>query len=102
MKRWKDWPCWLKGVVIADIIFIVQEIFFWTCMYGTQVSGCQGEPCGMVCILALPNILFFMQSSAIQIPWISNILTFNLINLVLYSIVGAIIGLMVGKIKSKK
>jgi len=98
---WKKLPYWLKGVIIAEIILLIQ--FFGLYLCGFLVNS-------MACLFFVPSMfiyniiglesldyelgLIFSQSLRPIIAW------FTLF--VMHFVVGAFIGWIIGRIKSKK
>ncbi len=95
---WKNWPCWLKGGVIGigiGILISILEIIYWyTCSNCSEVIG------WLTMFLALPLYIFFGDSS-INNFFIEFVIT-NLTIILDLFIIGTLIGLIVGKINSKK
>lgn len=81
---WKDWPAWLKGGLIGEVIGVVLHLLlnFGPLIIGTLTNNAQ--------IMSMSNI---------------NI-SYNVIRIIVYfiigSVFGALIGWIVGKIKEKK
>ena len=97
---WKDWPYWLRGgiivVLIPVIIFLIVLIFekISSSRDPTYYQGTHGTLAGYLLIaLGLPiNIIAPTLGEG----------TFIFLTAIMYFVIGAIIGLIVGKIKSKK
>ena len=88
---WKDWPYWIKGGVIGLGIFIVMFLL----SYIILMLGCMDRVIYLLSIksgIMFPTpcllVYFFFASYSIM-PFV-------------FIVIGAIIGLIVGKIKSKK
>ncbi len=78
---WKNWPYWLRGSIIFLIFPIIGLYGFTTCR-------------DMDCIIWLP-----FAGAAIFIEGTETL--FHAINFIFYLVLGAIIGWIYGKIKSK-
>jgi len=88
---WKDWPYWLKGGVIgliAGIIDIIAALAFQapTCEIGATCP--QQHIIGKIALL----LIYPLQILGKSIPTVITILIY-------FFIIGAIIGLIVGKVK---
>jgi len=109
---WKNWPYWLKGGMrgaMWGLIFAI--IFFFMARNGGGFMNF-GFAAAMIMLAFLPTFLFFMVFS-VNIFDVFNaldrqhaspelILLLGLIATIIYFIIGAIIGLIYGKIKNKK
>lgn len=103
---WKDWPSWLKGILWAICIYIL--IFFLSWIVN-KVNGCNFESayfiiCSNV-LLHLPLIiplLILGNGSFLESLLESGGIYSFITQLVPYIIIGALIGWIVGIIKSKK
>jgi hypothetical protein len=103
---WKDWPNWFKGAIVVEVIFI--------CVFVLSVflsGGCFGVSCNfpqngsvsfssaLLFISSFPgifleNTLFFDKQLLIFPEWFP-----FTVNLIYYFLIGALIGLIVGKNK---
>ena len=93
---WSEWPSWLKGGGIGSIVglFILFIEFFFCGNY--SLTGLAKVFCGTIAFPLFPtNLLLYMSS-------ISTII-FNQIpvTVVIYFILGAIVGWIVGKIRNR-
>lgn len=101
---WKNWPYWLKGGLIGDLIVIIGGLLTLLLSNIFPPFGLLWLP--FLIILVLP--VFFLCAGDPHFDLCSvGYLTgfwylFVLLVLVECFIIGAIIGLIVGKIKSKK
>ncbi len=97
---WKNWPYWIRGGLLGAIITIIGYIFI--IMVGI----------GFPILFYIPDIIIALPYRFIAKSFVYNILGSNLGSYVLLFsyiiaifpnfIIGAIIGLIIGKIKSKK
>jgi ABC-type Na+ efflux pump permease subunit len=105
---WKNWPSWLKGGIIAGIIFIILLIL----SLFIPSSGCTDKPlpegyimedCAPINIsslLLLPSylLLYFLE---IHNDLLAMSIAF-LFSLLIYFLIGTLIGFIYAKIKSKQ
>lgn len=89
---WKNWPGWVKGGVIIDIIYIILFLIF-----------IRGEPLNLI-ILEFPAfpILMLLPFIGVELSGGSGLAFLFLILLIYYFILGAIIGYIIGRIKQKR
>jgi len=95
---WKDLPIWLKGGIIGLLFGIIDLAITlaFPPLYCKLGANCPPQP-----FIGKIATLFIMPLESILD--ISNNMVFQLILILLYFfIIGAIIGFIVGKIKSKK
>lgn len=87
---WKNLPYWLRGGIIAIIIFIILVVI-------TSISDRQGtsHP-GALIIPLLPGLALTNHTL-----YRSDLLINGFISLIIYFIIGALIGFIIGKIKNK-
>lgn len=97
--EWKNYPIWLRGGIIAaivGIIWFVLGLVFGNLGFCSIVGG-KVNYCGVFAIFFIPSLLlaiFSLTGRGILIAVISTIL--------IYFLIGAFIGWIVGKIKHKK
>jgi len=93
---WKDWPYWLKGGVIAAGINLLLLLLYY--IFPTPVFSFKKSYNQITSILGLPAfvVIGILPFSIFSIFWIIVVST------ILFFIIGAIIGLIVGKVKSRK
>ena len=96
MNKWKNWPYWLRGGAVGIIIALISFGMTQLCQNFIATQGSSGF--GLECIpLAIPWIpLWFFP--------IVNFATiyFLIIGIVIWFVVGSLIGLFIAYIKSKK
>ena len=94
---WKNLPYWLRGGIIAELVFI---ILILSSVYARFISITLTY--FITQSIGIDDFLFERSIESIPLlnlpGWIFYIILFSLI----FIIIGAIIGLIVGKIKSKK
>jgi len=98
---WKDWPYWLKGGIIAAAIYWIVVLLF-------IIAGPKGwSGLGMAQVLMLmlmPSSWFTLgplEGFLEQVPVVAFLFVI-LLQTAIYFVVGVLIGLIIGKIKSKK
>jgi len=79
---WKNWSAWLKGGIIGLIIWII--FFILAGIVDFQIKG------------IIPPLIIGNLHSNLTIPFVFAE------NVIIYVIISAIIGLIVGKVKSKR
>ena len=106
---WKNWPSWLKGGIIAGIIFIivlVLSLFIPSLGCNTSKPLPEGEMYENCTPTQLSEILLLPSYIPLNILEIHNdylALSFAFIfSLIIYFLIGTIIGWIFGKIKLKK
>ncbi|MCR4334778.1 MAG: hypothetical protein NUV47_03585 [Patescibacteria group bacterium] len=94
----KKMPYWLKGGVIGGGVLIVSYILSTSCLYLFTSSDSWGLECLLFSIPSIPiiNILLSFPSSYS----FSSLLIFS-IELVIWFLIGSLIGAIVGYIKKK-
>jgi hypothetical protein len=111
---WKDWPKWIqngyKGIMIGLAVFVISLI-----VIGIEMGlhlGCSGDVCSGTILSKIFFPIFsiliwpvgFFRS--LDVHYGFQILFYNLLAIVLpfiqLFIIGALTGLVIGKIKSKK
>ena len=109
---WKNWPTWVKGGVILTIIFFLFAIPIYITAICQTITGSAsncGDSGGLFAALLLIPMLFLLEFPAdlLNSP-LGKILIFFfvcllfLIQLVIVFLIGAVIGLIISKIKSRK
>ena len=94
---WKNWPYWLKGGIIATLIYIIVSVY-------TLPQLNLPTPLGIKQLLGLilfPSYLVYFIIGAFIRVTSTTIILIDIISIPLYFIIGAIIGLIYGKIKKK-
>jgi hypothetical protein len=94
---WKEWPTWLKGGVIGLILSVLFLIGLIICASSSLGSGSYG------CINFIFPLFFgaFMASILnIQNKFVGYFVI-GFTNLIIYFLIGALIGWIVGKIKNR-
>lgn len=83
---WSDWPTWLKGGVIALILWVI--VFTIALIFCLSIT-CKSESC-LFCayFTSMLNPLNFLLWGGLQA-------------LVMYFLIGAIIGWIIGMVKKK-
>lgn len=85
---WKDWPYWLKGGIIGVILLLILSLF----AVATPKSDMGNVFSWAIILIAFPFMLTYEDSQML------NFILFP----IYFFILGAIIGWIVGKIKSKE
>lgn len=101
---WSKWPYWIKGIVIAGIAYIAFAILT-TLISRPLYEGSSfmqnlinyPQIMGTIILFSLGRISFAEGWS----PSMSDYIILFISNFCFYVIIGAIIGLIVGKIKNK-
>jgi hypothetical protein len=96
--NWKKWTYWLRGGVIGIIIPILSMILTQTCTAMSESYGCYffSFPLFLYGITTLNFFPHFAEK-------ITNLGTFGfLISILIWFVVGSLIGAIVGNMKSKK
>ncbi len=89
---WKDLDSWLKGGIIGIIVYILATLVFW-------IIGLIIGAGAFFAIPSLPSLFVFnFEASAGQS---SNLFWVIIISILVYFLIGALIGWIVGKIKSR-
>jgi hypothetical protein len=82
---------WLKGGIVASVILILQVIISFI---GAAIMAPKCGECSIVFMLVLyPKMYFF--------SWVPAGIIFILVQILVYFSIGAIIGFIIGKIKSR-
>ena len=89
---------WLKGGVIGIIIGIIYSMVFFSCTYIFWESHAGGF---CMVLELLPVFLIMAITRSTLSNWIAFPLIF-ILNLIIFFGIGALAGLIIGKIKSKK
>jgi VIT1/CCC1 family predicted Fe2+/Mn2+ transporter len=96
---WKDWPYWLKGGIVATLIPIL--VFVVNLVIDVLVPP-KGETfLFFFLIVATPALPIFNAFFKSSIPYNITYIIFVVAILVMYFIVGSVIGWIVGKRKTK-
>lgn len=102
MKFWKNWPYWLRGGVIGGGVTLLYVLLVYSCDYTT--SGYSSLDCGLTFLVFGPIYPIFLLGvffvGTLDIP--SPFETLMMISVVAWLIIGALIGLLVGYLKSRK
>ena len=95
---WKNWPYWLRGGAIGVLVgILILFIPFVGLIYIIPVMFVQGLIFNLIGLRETADLCFSLFSS----PSFICVITFYPINVILSFIIGALIGLIIGKIKSK-
>jgi len=99
---WKKWPYWLKGGIISVGIAILSTLVLIP--FGTPESGWFSYYSIPMFIGAMPLVVLLALISGMNDYAISNAFpgAFLLYAAITYFLVGALVGLIYGKIKSKR
>ena len=114
---WRNWPSWLKGGMMLVIIFIIlvliQGIVFgkWTKDFASYSQFISIELLtqfpGDIALMSIPNYVECKYEPGVSID-INSCPNINLLNLlpylstlIIYFILGSIIGFVIGKIKNR-
>ena len=100
---WKEWPYWLKGGVIITIIglilFFVGILFIYLDLF---FNPCHGDVCASGFLTSIGILFFSVFAWPMMLAQNQDILIWTLIISILQLfIIGAIIGFIYGKIKSR-
>jgi hypothetical protein len=97
MMHWTKWPYWLRGGIIGLVISLVFVILTETCGYFVTPN-----PLGVRCILyMIPLFPSIWIVNILGLYRISEVL-FDIILVVPYFIIGALIGGIIDLIKNKR
>ncbi|KKU78195.1 MAG: hypothetical protein UY03_C0002G0021 [Parcubacteria group bacterium GW2011_GWA2_47_64] len=99
MKFWKHWPYWLRGGIITVGITIVDILLMYSCDLFT--SGYSSLGCGLVFAVFGPIFPLFLFSESFG-PFPISTEVFMMIGVIVWFIIGSLVGLLIGYIKSKK
>jgi len=88
---WKNWPYWLKGGLIFEIVLLIQIILTYLCLITGFIHG---DAANCLVFAISPGLLFTKIVDGIIIPIV--------VNLVVYFTIGTLIGFLFGKLKKKK
>jgi hypothetical protein len=100
---WKNWPAWLKGGLIATIAYIILAIamYLLPCSNDSLFTG--GRSCLGVAVLFLvvssPGLGIL---SLLGIDYSQNTTLVIITTILAYFIVGAFIGMVISKLRSRK
>ncbi|MEK6872051.1 MAG: hypothetical protein AABX16_04070 [Nanoarchaeota archaeon] len=93
---WSEWPAWVRGGVIIEIIVIILIVILFPFRFEFGIFDSTGYLPSSVFLL-IPGsfvlILFGLNSD--------NLILSGLLSFIIYFIIGALIGFIVGKIKSR-
>ena len=104
----KDWPTWIKGLLIGAVSGIaIYGIFFFIYAFDAfWDTGSTGNPLVSISGFILSIPLFFIGESINTISILTHSFSAETASslgwLILGAIIGSIIGLIISKIKSKK
>ncbi len=91
---WKNWPSWVNGVIIALVLYLISLISGY---YGMMYSLLLGYPVSII----LTRVFNYWELGYIHeggFPYIMSIIIIPFIMSIVY---GALIGYIIGKLKSK-
>ena len=92
---WKDWPTWLKGGVIGLIVSIPITLIVFSLSLNCAASSIYGSP-------SCPFTSFFVKITLLKVLSFDSIGIFIFLFPILeITLIGAIIGWIVGKIKGR-
>jgi len=95
---WKNWPSWLKGGVIGITLYVLIGIFIWFLEGKMDAGGMRGF-FSFIYFLTPGLFIFGYNFDGPIVP----IYTLSIIlSIASYFLVGALIGWIIGKLKSKK
>jgi len=98
--RWKNWPYWLKGGTITTLFPIIVFILNFLI---DSIVGTSGETfLFFFLIIATPALPIFNVFFKPSIPYNVTYIIFFVATLVIYFIIGSIMGWIIAKRKSKK
>ena len=90
---WKNLASWLRGGVIGVLVYIVATLICW--LIGAIIGAS-----AFVTMPSLPGLFAFNPEVQATHAW-WNLMRFISITTLIYFLLGAIIGWIIGKIKSK-
>ena len=114
---WKNWPYWLKGLIITSGIYII--LFIISIIFTNWLSiekSASSSTYLIKAILAGPGLIIFMIlfPSCVMGGWMTSVVASNncpslgteliifvILSLIIYGLVGVLIGWGYGKIKNK-
>ncbi len=111
---WKTWPYWLKGGIIAVLIYLLISIISlieFQINYGKSDMGTLGYWIimlfGIFLFMFYEKLFLFINYLFYQEPYPNKtellpLIVFILLNAIIYFLIGSIIGFLINKIKSKK
>lgn len=103
----KKLPYWLKGGIITSVIFIIIPIIIILGVFLIDAIFPVPEEFGWYGFIGLwfitfPGYLFFGFDGLFRIDGFREIITTFILSLIIYFIIGSIIGWIYGKIKNRK
>jgi len=112
---WKNWPAWLKGGVIGIIFFIIVLLSYiiFNIFTGTTCATDQGaiDNCGVqpVLLWGIPEQIILLPVNLLAgvlqyyaVNYIYKIILLLFVEICFWFAIGALIGFIIGKIKSRK
>lgn len=100
-KKFKSFPAWLKGAIAGVIIFLVQLLLYAWVFYSVEGDAMIWAFLPISPNLVFGYLLFILGYFPSFHPFNALALWFILLNLALYFIAGAVIGLIAAKTKNK-
>ena len=100
--NWKNWPYWVKGGIIGAIVMI---LIIGVDYVGACYGGTKQEFCGYFTIMASLPLAFLLLGKLTAFEIFStkvSITEYMVSAVILYFILGAFIGFLYGKYKSRK
>ncbi len=99
---WKDWPTWLKGGVIGLFLGLFIVFAYFVSDVSKSLFGGNSSITIMTIIITAPFILIYVFSLGILFSNNDSLFRLGLyLSPIIYFIIGAIIGWIVGKIKGR-
>lgn len=99
---WKNWPSWLRGGIIISSVYILLLLWVFIGAMGINL-GTNLATKFSANIFMLPVFLIFsLFKSILKIGDLAILIISAFLSIILYFIIGALIGLIVGKIKRGK
>ena len=95
--RWKNWPYWMRGGVIGVLILIFLTIIAFI-GYSLNLGSFDLE---LIVQVDLESIIHNTIGLGVSIPPKLNIIADLIVSIIGYFLLGAIIGIIIGKIKSR-
>ena len=97
---WKDWPFWLKGGLVGIFIYFL-FIVFMISVYKQFFDLCGVYGCMSSWIILFSTFPINFLYNELRIPGINFTYSTYLAVIIQYFLIGALIGWVIGKIKSK-